>query len=87
METVSGGRASDESTATLMLDYTLIWDQRFVQPLQEFEPMNYTAPPPIRVAEVKQEHLNEVSCINRTVAHARTSSTTSWWARGSARDV
>lgn len=44
----------------LMPDYTLIWDQRFVKPLREFAPMNYTAPPPIRVAEVTQDHVNEV---------------------------
>ncbi|BEJ14161.1 hypothetical protein CspHIS471_0313350 [Cutaneotrichosporon sp. HIS471] len=40
-------------------DYTLIWDQRFVQPLKEFQPMNYTPPPPIRVDQVTQEHVNE----------------------------
>ncbi|TXT13886.1 uncharacterized protein COLE_00079 [Cutaneotrichosporon oleaginosum] len=40
-------------------DYTLIWDKRFVEPLKEFEPMNYTAPPPTRVPQVTQQHLNE----------------------------
>ncbi|BEI83326.1 hypothetical protein CcaverHIS002_0311940 [Cutaneotrichosporon cavernicola] len=40
-------------------DYTLIWDQRFVQPLKEFKPMNYTPPAPIRVDQVTQEHVNE----------------------------
>lgn len=43
-----------------MLDYTLIWDQRFVQPLKEYPPMNYTAPDPITVRKVTQMHLNEV---------------------------
>ncbi|RXK35060.1 hypothetical protein M231_07680 [Tremella mesenterica] len=40
-------------------DYTLIWDQRFVQPLKVFQAMNYTAPPPLRVPKVTQQHLNE----------------------------
>lgn len=41
-------------------DYTLIWDERFVNNLREYEPMDYTAPPPIRVERVTQAHLNEV---------------------------
>ncbi|ORX38450.1 RNA dependent RNA polymerase-domain-containing protein [Kockovaella imperatae] len=40
-------------------DFTLIWDQRFVQPLRVHQPMDYTAPEPIRVDRVSQEHLNE----------------------------
>ena len=44
-----------------MTDYTVIWDQRFVQTLQVYEAMDYTAPPPLRVDKVTQEHLNEVS--------------------------
>lgn len=42
-------------------DYTLIWDQRFVEPLIEHEPMDYTAPPPLTVEKVTQLELNEVS--------------------------
>ncbi|KAK4685416.1 RNA-dependent RNA polymerase, partial [Tremellales sp. Uapishka_1] len=45
---------------TIPTDYTLIWDKRFVDPLREAEPMNYTAPPPIRVPKVTQAELNEV---------------------------
>lgn len=44
----------------LTVDYTLIWDQRFVQPLIECAPMDYTAPTPIRVENVTQKDLNEV---------------------------
>ncbi|WWC63397.1 uncharacterized protein I303_105997 [Kwoniella dejecticola CBS 10117] len=40
-------------------DYTLIWDQRFVRPLNVYEPMHYEAPDPIRVSKVEQKHLNE----------------------------
>ncbi|ODN90833.1 RNA-dependent RNA polymerase 1 [Cryptococcus wingfieldii CBS 7118] len=40
-------------------DYTLIWDQRFVQTLKVYDPMEYTAPDPISVEEVSQKHLNE----------------------------
>ncbi|WVQ80183.1 hypothetical protein IAT38_002288 [Cryptococcus sp. DSM 104549] len=40
-------------------DYTLIWDQRFVQTLKVYDAMDYTAPPPIRVNKVTQSHLNE----------------------------
>ncbi|TYJ52353.1 hypothetical protein B9479_007047 [Cryptococcus floricola] len=40
-------------------DYTLIWDQRFVQSLSMYAPMEYEAPDPIRVREVTQRHLNE----------------------------
>lgn len=41
-------------------DYTLIWDERFVKPLQVSEPMDYTAPPPVQVDVVHQKDLNEV---------------------------
>lgn len=44
-------------------DFTLIWDQRFVQPLKPYEAMNYTAPPPLRVARVTQTDLNEVRSV------------------------
>jgi len=44
----------------LTADYTLIWDQRFVRPLVNHPPMDYTAPPPVRVPRVTQQHLNEV---------------------------
>ncbi|WVR09517.1 hypothetical protein IAU60_006585 [Kwoniella sp. DSM 27419] len=40
-------------------DYTLIWDARFVQTLQVYEPMDYTAEKPQRVDKVTQSHLNE----------------------------
>ena len=49
----------------LITDYTLIWDQRFVQPLCPFEPMNYQAEPPELVDHVTQAHLNEVSACRR----------------------
>lgn len=41
-------------------DYTLIWDQRFVQSLKVYDPMDYEAPDPISVKHVTQKHLNEV---------------------------
>ncbi|AFR96691.2 RNA-dependent RNA polymerase 1 [Cryptococcus neoformans C23] len=40
-------------------DYTLIWDQRFVQSLKVYDPMDYEAPDPISVKHVTQKHLNE----------------------------
>ncbi|WWD19157.1 hypothetical protein CI109_103615 [Kwoniella shandongensis] len=40
-------------------DYTLIWDQRFVEPLRMYEPMDYKAPPPKTVLRVTQTDLNE----------------------------
>nr|XP_019011562.1 RNA-dependent RNA polymerase 1 [Kwoniella pini CBS 10737]OCF50343.1 RNA-dependent RNA polymerase 1 [Kwoniella pini CBS 10737] len=40
-------------------DYTLIWDQRFVRPLNVYEPMDYEAPIPVKVAKVTQTDLNE----------------------------
>ncbi|WVW85521.1 hypothetical protein I302_107559 [Kwoniella bestiolae CBS 10118] len=40
-------------------DYTLIWDQRFVRPLNVYDPMHYEAPAPIKVHKVTQAHLNE----------------------------
>jgi RNA-dependent RNA polymerase len=46
-----------------MADFTIIWDQRFVQSLNVFEAMDYTAPPPVKVPRVTQMHLNEVSCL------------------------
>jgi len=43
-----------------MTDYTLIWDPRLVRALKVQDPMDYTAPTPVRVLKVTQEHLNEV---------------------------
>ncbi|KAL1413347.1 hypothetical protein Q8F55_001106 [Vanrija albida] len=40
-------------------DFTVIWDQRFVTPLSVCPPMDYTAPPPVKVPRVEQQHLNE----------------------------
>ncbi|KAK8854698.1 hypothetical protein IAR55_003437 [Kwoniella newhampshirensis] len=40
-------------------DFTLIWDQRFVEPLKMYQPMDYKAPPPKKVEKVTQLHLNE----------------------------
>lgn len=42
--------------------------------------MDYTAPPPIRVPQVTQEHVNEVSAALQWIADFRTLSTTSWYA-------
>lgn len=55
----------------LISDYTLIWDQRFVQPLEVHAPMDYTAPPPIRVPQVTQEHVNE-NFVNYIMVEPRT---------------
>ncbi|WVN86300.1 uncharacterized protein L203_101463 [Cryptococcus depauperatus CBS 7841] len=40
-------------------DFTLIWDQRFVQSLRVYDAMDYRAPLPISVNSVTQRHLNE----------------------------
>ncbi|RSH88373.1 uncharacterized protein EHS24_000913 [Apiotrichum porosum] len=40
-------------------DYTIIWDQRFVQPLKVYEAMDYSAPKPLTVERVTQSDLNE----------------------------
>jgi len=62
METVSRPcNSQTELMLSLVADYTLIWDQRFVQPLKVHEPMDYTAPHPIRVDKVTQSDLNEVN--------------------------
>ena len=49
-----------EASEVERTDYTLIWDQRLVQTLRVHPPMDYTAPPPVKVSKVTQEHLYEV---------------------------
>jgi hypothetical protein len=41
-------------------DYTLIWDERFVNPLQVAEPADYTAIKPTSVAWVDHKDIKEV---------------------------